>query len=202
MAADYYDADAENGDHIADPSEDALVMLLQNLDPDGNTFITINPADDSGWYASVTLLDHGNYEVERRDPDRHQHDLNTGTDIAAIAKDLGLAGQPRIPRTTNQPRLTSETRPSSLATRVAGAMSWGTFHRTHASVTMSRARRAAPETGSSTSLVKSLYPISAVSASTTVAYSANGSSAGAITPTVAASDVQSSTGVPGLRCAS
>ena len=88
MAADYYDADTENGDHIADPSEDALLMLLQDLSSDGNTFVTINPADDSGWYASVSLLDDGSYEVEHRDPDRHQHELTTSTDTAAIAKDL------------------------------------------------------------------------------------------------------------------
>ena len=90
MAADYYDADTENGDHIADPSEDALFMLLQDLDPDGNTFVTINPADDSGWYASVSLLDDGSYEVERRDPDRDQHELTTEADTNTIAKDLTI----------------------------------------------------------------------------------------------------------------
>jgi hypothetical protein len=47
MAADYYDADTESGDHIDDPSEDALFMLLQDLDQADNTFVTINPADDS-----------------------------------------------------------------------------------------------------------------------------------------------------------
>lgn len=90
MAADYYNADAENGDHIADPSEDALFMLLQDLNSDGNAFVTINPANDSGWYASVSLLDDGSYEVECRDPDRHQHELTTETDITAIAKDLSI----------------------------------------------------------------------------------------------------------------
>jgi hypothetical protein len=90
MAADYYDADTENGDHIADPSEDALFMLLQDLDPAGNAFVTINPADDSGWYASVSVLEDGSYEVERRDPDHQQHELSTETDIAAIAKDLTI----------------------------------------------------------------------------------------------------------------
>jgi hypothetical protein len=88
--ADYYDADSENGDHVADPSEDALTMLLEDLDADGNTFLTINPADDSGWYASVSLLEDASYEVERADPDHHQHELTTSTDIAAIAKDLTI----------------------------------------------------------------------------------------------------------------
>lgn len=90
MAADYYDADTENGDHIADPSEDALFMLLQDLDQHENTFVTINPADDSDWYASVSLRDDGSYEVERRDPSRHQHELTTDADISAIARDLTI----------------------------------------------------------------------------------------------------------------
>jgi hypothetical protein len=90
MAADYYDADTENGDHIDDPSEDALFMLLEDLDPASNTFVTINAADDSDWYASVTLLDDRSYEVERRDPARHQHELTTETDISTIAKDLTI----------------------------------------------------------------------------------------------------------------
>ena len=88
--ADYYDADTENGDNIADPSEDALFMLLEDLNPDGNTFITINPADDSDWYASITLLDNGSYEIERHDPSRHQHEVTADTDLSAIAKNLTI----------------------------------------------------------------------------------------------------------------
>jgi len=90
MAADYFDADTENGDHIADPSEDALFMLLQDLAQPDNTFVTINPAGDSDWYASVSLLDDGSYEVERRDTQRRQHDLITTTDINAVARDLTI----------------------------------------------------------------------------------------------------------------
>jgi hypothetical protein len=41
--ADYYIADTENGDHIDDPSEDGLFMLLSDLNQAGNTFITITP---------------------------------------------------------------------------------------------------------------------------------------------------------------
>ncbi|MEU7918949.1 hypothetical protein [Micromonospora zamorensis] len=104
MAADYYDADTENGDHIADPSEDALYMLLQELHQPDNTFVTINPADDSDWYASVSLLDDGSYEVERRDPRHHQHAHTTATDISAIAKDLTiwLAGRDYPGRPTSR----------------------------------------------------------------------------------------------------
>ena len=46
MAADYYTADIENGDHVDDPSEDGLFMLLEDLTQDGNTFLTITPADE------------------------------------------------------------------------------------------------------------------------------------------------------------
>jgi hypothetical protein len=46
MGADYYIADTENGDHIDDPSEDGLLMLLSDLNQAGNTFITTTPADD------------------------------------------------------------------------------------------------------------------------------------------------------------
>ncbi|MEU4570488.1 hypothetical protein [Micromonospora sp. NPDC023956] len=104
MAADYYDADTENGDHIADPSEDALYMLLQDLDQPDNTFVTINPADDSDWYASVSLLADGSYEVERRDPSHHQHEHTTETDISAIAQDLTiwLAGRDHPGRPTSR----------------------------------------------------------------------------------------------------
>jgi hypothetical protein len=37
MGADYYSADTENGDHMDDPSEDGLFMLLENLSQDGNS---------------------------------------------------------------------------------------------------------------------------------------------------------------------
>jgi hypothetical protein len=86
MGADYYTADTENGDHIDDPSEDALFMLLQDLDQAGNTFITITPAsDDAAWYASVALLPDSTYEVDRGDPatgEQHRHSATSPDDIA------------------------------------------------------------------------------------------------------------------------
>ncbi|KAB1908906.1 hypothetical protein F8279_05145 [Micromonospora sp. AMSO1212t] len=91
MAADYYYADAENGDHVDDPSEDALLMLIDELNHDDNTFVTINPADDDpAWYASISLLDDGAYEVERRDADQRIHDFTTETDRGDIAKNLTI----------------------------------------------------------------------------------------------------------------
>jgi hypothetical protein len=90
MAAEYYAADAENGDHIDDPSEDALYMLIDELSQPDNTYVTITPADGSDWYASVSLVEEGGYEVERRDPRWRDHDLNNATDTSRIAMDLTI----------------------------------------------------------------------------------------------------------------
>lgn len=89
MGADYYVADTENGDHIDDPSEDALFMLLEELDTIDNTVVTISPADrDAPWYATVCLLDDGTYEVETRDPRYREHELVSRTDRDEIALNL------------------------------------------------------------------------------------------------------------------
>jgi hypothetical protein len=91
MGADYYIADTENGDHIDDPSEDSLFMLLKALDDADNTFLTITPADlDTAWYASASRLENGGYEVECHDPRSREHELTVQTDPNKIAKDLTL----------------------------------------------------------------------------------------------------------------
>jgi hypothetical protein len=89
MGAAYYTADTENGDHVDDPSEDSLFMLIEDLDQSGNTFITITPAgDDPAWYASVTLLPDGTYEVERADPSHGEQHRHTAASPNDIARDL------------------------------------------------------------------------------------------------------------------
>lgn len=89
MTARYYCADSENGDHIDDPSEDALFMLISDLDDADNTFVVIQPdEDDPAWFASVAVLDEGGYEVVRRDTTRGEHEVTTGPSINQIAKDL------------------------------------------------------------------------------------------------------------------
>ena len=97
MAADYYDAETESGDHVADPSEDALLMLFEDLDQEDNNFVTITAADGSDWYAVVSLLDDGRYEVELRDPVCREHELTTVPDPSEAAHDLitWLADRPR-----------------------------------------------------------------------------------------------------------
>ncbi|MET7348784.1 hypothetical protein [Streptomyces mirabilis] len=89
MAAQYYCADNESGDHVDDPSEDALFDLISELDNSDNTFVVIQPdEDDPAWFASVAVLDEGGYEIVLRDSARHEHDVSTTTDIGGIANDL------------------------------------------------------------------------------------------------------------------
>ncbi|MEU0979252.1 hypothetical protein ABZ488_08540 [Streptomyces griseus] len=89
MPAEYYRADSENGDHIEDPSEDALYMLFDDLNDSDNTFVVIRPDEAAPvWSASVTYLDEGGYEVVRRDSTRREHEVVTETSIGRIA--LGL----------------------------------------------------------------------------------------------------------------
>ncbi|MFF4648336.1 hypothetical protein [Streptomyces sp. NPDC001389] len=89
MAARYYCADSENGDHVDDPSEDALFMLIGDLNDSDNTFVVIQPdQDDPVWFASVAVLDEGGYEVVRRDTTRREHDVTVETNTDRIAGDL------------------------------------------------------------------------------------------------------------------
>ncbi|WP_084729236.1 hypothetical protein [Streptacidiphilus neutrinimicus] len=91
MTARYYCADSENGDHIDDPSEDALFMLIDDLNDSDNTFVVVQPDDDDpSWFASVAVLDEGGYEVVRRDPTRAEHEVTTDTNIGQIARDLTI----------------------------------------------------------------------------------------------------------------
>ncbi|MFI7153018.1 hypothetical protein ACIBO2_49575 [Nonomuraea sp. NPDC050022] len=91
MGAAYYRADSENGDHIDDPSEDALFMLIDDLNGSDNTFVVIQPdEDDPVWFASVAVLEEGGYEVIRRDTTRREHDVAMQTSINQIARDLTI----------------------------------------------------------------------------------------------------------------
>lgn len=91
MGACYYRADSENGDHIDDPSEDALFMLIDDLNDTDNTFVVIQPdQDDPAWFATVAVLDEGGYEIVRRDATRREHEVITASDIGRIASDLTI----------------------------------------------------------------------------------------------------------------
>jgi hypothetical protein len=89
VAADYYCADSENGDHIDDPSEDALFTLISELNDTDNTFVVIQPdEDDPAWFASVAVMDEGGYEIVRRDTIRREHNVAVETSIDRIAGHL------------------------------------------------------------------------------------------------------------------
>ncbi|MEV6400872.1 hypothetical protein AB0M39_39875 [Streptomyces sp. NPDC051907] len=91
MGAAYYRADSENGDHIDDPSEGALSMLIDDLNDSDNNFVVIQPdEDDPAWFTSVAVLEEGGYEVVRRDITRREHDVATETGIGRIARDLTI----------------------------------------------------------------------------------------------------------------
>lgn len=91
MGAQYYGAVSENGDRIDDPSEDALFMMIGDLNDSDNTFFVIQPDEnDPLWFASVAVLDEGGYEIVRRDATRNEHEVTTATRINDIARDLTI----------------------------------------------------------------------------------------------------------------
>ncbi|MFT2020519.1 hypothetical protein ACMA1D_32545 [Streptomyces sp. 796.1] len=89
MPAEYYVADSADGDHIDDPSEDALFLLFGDLNATDNRFVRIRPvADAATWRVSVTLRGPGRYEVVRRDAARGEHATDVVADIGHLAQDL------------------------------------------------------------------------------------------------------------------
>lgn len=91
MGARFCGADSENGDRIEDPSEDALSMMISDLNDSDNTFVVVQPdEDDPVWFVSVAVLDEGGYEVVRRDTTRNEHEVTTSTSINDIAHDLTI----------------------------------------------------------------------------------------------------------------
>lgn len=90
MGATAYRAESESGDHVEAPSEDALFMLIDDLNDSDNTFVVIQPDEDPAWFTSVAVLDEGGYEVVRRDSIRGDHEVGTEADIDRIARDLTI----------------------------------------------------------------------------------------------------------------
>ncbi|MFG1826583.1 hypothetical protein ACGFIJ_29225 [Microbispora bryophytorum] len=89
MSALRYCVDAENGHHVDNPSPQELVELIGGLNRTDNTFVTVLPdEDDPWWYASVSRLDEGTYEVEYRDLGCEEHRRSTLTDREEIVRDL------------------------------------------------------------------------------------------------------------------
>ncbi|MGI5349935.1 hypothetical protein ACQEU8_17385 [Streptomyces sp. CA-250714] len=95
--ARYYRVDCENGITVDDPSEDSLHMLIGDLDGDDNTFLVLQPDAGSGsWFATVAVLEDGGFDVVRRDPERHEHEVTTETSVARIAHELTVWAARRV----------------------------------------------------------------------------------------------------------
>ncbi|MFJ8556238.1 hypothetical protein ACIRD0_02315 [Streptomyces microflavus] len=91
MGARYYGADSESGDRIDDPSEDALFMMISDLNGSDNTFLVVQPDEnDPVWFSSVAVLDDGGYEIVRRDTTCNEREVTTSTSINDIARDLTI----------------------------------------------------------------------------------------------------------------
>jgi hypothetical protein len=66
-------------------------MLIEELNHTDNTFVTIESDDKSmTWFASVSLLEDGSYEMEWRGMSRDDHELTIETDRGRIAREITL----------------------------------------------------------------------------------------------------------------
>jgi len=66
-------------------------MLIKSFNHTDNTFVVIEPDDESmTWFASVSLLEDGTYEMEWRDMSRRDHELTVETHCGHIARELTL----------------------------------------------------------------------------------------------------------------
>jgi hypothetical protein len=89
--ASYYTAESENGEAVADPSEDALFMRISDLELPGNTNLVVEPSySGASWYAVVGLLEGGGYEVEYSNPARNQHEVVEEQELGRLCRDLTL----------------------------------------------------------------------------------------------------------------
>ncbi|MFF4542597.1 hypothetical protein [Streptomyces aureus] len=74
-----------------DPSEDALFMLIDDLNDTDNTFVVVQPDEDEPvWFASIAVLDEGGCEIVRCDSSRREHEVTAASSINRIAHDLTI----------------------------------------------------------------------------------------------------------------
>lgn len=101
----YSRAESEGGQVIDDPSEDAIYIMMGELDLAENTFVTIEPLDENlGWYVSIARRSEGGYEIEVRDPLDREHDISVEFDPSRAAKRVTqwMAQRPRSRRNAAQ----------------------------------------------------------------------------------------------------
>lgn len=66
-------------------------MMISDLNNSDNTFVVVQPdEDDPVWFASLAVLDEGDYETVRRDTNRNEHEVATATSINDIACDFTI----------------------------------------------------------------------------------------------------------------
>ncbi|MCT9930188.1 hypothetical protein N5079_08110 [Planotetraspora sp. A-T 1434] len=89
MAAQHYCADTDDGYHLDDPSPEALVVLISELNHTDNTFMAVQPdGDDPPWSVSVSLREDDTYEIERREGPGQEPHQTTHTNGGATAEEL------------------------------------------------------------------------------------------------------------------
>ncbi len=76
---------AESGDTIDDPSEDALFMMLENIEAGEGTYLIVDSLRDSTnqTYAQTSRNDDGTYIVEYRAGGPHHHYGTVAPDMRA-----------------------------------------------------------------------------------------------------------------------
>jgi hypothetical protein len=78
VVCDFYQATFEGGEVVDDPSEDRLFIMLGRLELPNNSNIIIEPCNKMReWYVVISLMDDSGYEVEFRDPDLREHDIQS-----------------------------------------------------------------------------------------------------------------------------
>ncbi|MEY9211580.1 hypothetical protein NI17_009730 [Thermobifida halotolerans] len=85
----YYYAENETGDRIDDPSEDALFMMIKELDGDENTFVVVQPEEEKPeWYVSIATSDESGYEIVRYDSKTSEHVVTVDNSVDRISVDI------------------------------------------------------------------------------------------------------------------
>lgn len=77
-------ATSESGDTVDDPSEDALLLMFQDLEAGNGTFLIVESlVDPSGQtYAQAARNDDGSYVVEYRQGSADQHFQTSAPDVS------------------------------------------------------------------------------------------------------------------------
>jgi hypothetical protein len=96
VVCEFYRATFEGGEVVDDPSEDRLFIMLGRLELPDNSNIVIEPCGKvKEWYVVIALTDDSGYEIEFRDPDFREHDIQNMGSKSQVARQvtIWLAGR-------------------------------------------------------------------------------------------------------------